>query len=561
MNALLKIMLSLLSLCVLLLVLIYAALRTSWGISTACQWISNVTPYHLSIQKLSQKWSHPLALTLNVMTFGEDGEPALVMADKLTLTLSLKQLINPSHFSDISIRHGALILSNLTDNLSLPISADRLQLSDVQLLSPKSPQGLTADRIDASLAPWQPTPGRILGSRFAFDFRAQQVQIAKQELDQLTAEGVRDGPVLKVNNFSGQAERGTFSGQLQRDAQYNWSISKLNLDNLRFQTDKSLMQLLEPVLSRPVTIGQLAIKHATLLGPDWAINDLSATGQQLASANQHQPYPQGQLHLQANSVVSGGEKFNSPQLQLIANPQEIQVDNFSTNWAQGSVSGAAVWHRPIKQLRVSNLVVNDIRYTLPQTWRDYWHKTLPRGLASIIIDNLAIERSLLIDTNPLFPFQMTSLHLKGSALHLAADHQWGIWGGDAEGYAAAATFNRQDVRAALVNLHADQQQIHLSTIKALIGKGATVGSASIDQQSPRHFSLLLRGQQIPLESLTQWGWPTTLSGSCNLTLALTGQLLAGKPLLPALSGKLNYLKKGQLQTQQLISGKIVRSNS
>ena len=49
----------LLSLVVLLIVLVslgYATLRSHWGISAACRWISDATPYHLSIERLSHDW-------------------------------------------------------------------------------------------------------------------------------------------------------------------------------------------------------------------------------------------------------------------------------------------------------------------------------------------------------------------------------------------------------------------------------------------------------------------------------------------------------------------------
>lgn len=520
MKLLLKLLLSLMLLLLIVLSVGYAFLRSHWGITTVSRWISDATPYHLSVQRFTHDWSHPLRFELNTVTFGEDGQPALLITDKLTLTLNAHQFISPLHFSRITIEQGTLVLSNLTPEVTLPVSADHLVLQAVKLLNPYPTHCLSAKKIDGILSPWQPSQQALLGKKFTFAFSAQRVNIAHQQFDKLVATGNKDHERLIINTLSGAVERGTFSGQLSRSADGQWQVPSLQLDNIRFQTTKRLNELLRPFTLAAIDLHNLSINHLSIVGPDWVINDLSATGQHLVNP----PSPSGHLVVDAQSVVIGTEEWSNPHLTLTAQNDALSIDKFNVGWARGTVTARGLWQKSSGNLSLDELSLSDIRYTLPENWRAFLHTELPPAISSITVKSFNFNNGLLIDVTPQFPFQMTAAHITGNQLLLAEQHRWGLWAGTAEYYAAAATFNRQDVRALWFTLEANNETLVLRDIKALVDEGPMVGNLTVSQQPPHTFALTLRGDKFPYAALTARLWPQPLSGRGSFTLQLKGAL-------------------------------------
>ena len=529
----------LLSLVVLLLVLVslgYALLRSHWGITTASRWISDATPYHLSIEQLSHDWSHPLTFYIDQVTFGEDGQPALLIAGKLSLSLTARQLVNPTHFAQITIEQGTLVLSNLTPEATLPISADRLELKAVQLLNPYPTNCLSAKHLNGVLAPWVPSQQAVLGKQFTFNFSAEGVHVAHRNFDKLTAQGSKDFQRLNITALSGAVERGTFEGKLSRSAQGEWQIPTLQLDNIRFQTDKELADLFSTAMLPPVTIQDLIINHLSIVGPNWVANDVSANGQNLTNVLGFS----GHLALNAASMVLGTEQWSQPHLSVTAAENNIIFDQFDAGWAKGTVSAKGQWLRKTKELQLDDLSLDNIRYTLPSNWRQFLQSRLPQAIQAITLNNLRVENGLFIDINPGFPFQMTATHITGTQLQVAQQHQWGLWKGEAEYYAAAATFNRQDIRALWLKLNADHDRLSVQDIKGLIQEGPMIGNLAISQSPTHPFELSLRGEKIPYAAFADWFWPRPLSGQGNFSLHLKGNI-------PSLSAPLS-VTQGEFTT-------------
>ncbi|MBT0730252.1 AsmA family protein [Rosenbergiella nectarea] len=520
MKLLVKLLLSLVILLLVLVSLGYAVLRSHWGIAAACRWISDATAYHLSIERLSHDWSHPLTFHIDKVTFGEDGQPALLIAGKLSLSLTARQLVSPTHFAQITIEQGTLILSNLTPEATLPISADRLELQAVKLLNPYPTNCLSAEHINGVLSPWMPSQQALLGKKFAFNFSAEGVHVAHRQFDKLVAQGDKDAQRLTITALSGAIERGTFEGKLSRSAEGEWQIPTLRLDNIRFQTDKGLADLFATAMLPPVTIQDLAINHLSIVGPDWVANDVSANGQNLTNTSGFA----GHLALNADSLILGTEQWSQPHLRLTAAEGNIILDQFDAGWAKGTVSAKGQWLRKTGEIQLDALSFSNIRYTLPTDWRQFLQTPLPQAIHSITLNNLSVENGLLIDINPDYPFQMTAAHITGSQLQIAQQHQWGLWKGEAEYYAAAATFNRQDIRALWFTLSANSNKLSLQNIKGLVQEGPVVGSLDIAQSPTHPFALSLRGEKVPYAAFTQWFWPRPLSGQGNFSLRLKGNL-------------------------------------
>lgn len=86
-------------------------------------------------------------------------------------------------------------------------------------------------------------------------------------------------------------------------------------------------------------------------------------------------------------------------------------------------------------------------------------------------EKFGLSRNLVIDIDPAFPWQITSLDGYGANLRLAQDHKWGVWGGNATLNGAAATFNRVDVRRPSLALNANAATVNITDLSAFTEKG------------------------------------------------------------------------------------------
>ncbi|WP_294909510.1 AsmA family protein [Tatumella sp. UBA2305] len=551
-----KFFLILLLILLLLLVAAWFALKSTWGAGTLSRWISDDTAYHLSIGRIRHSLSSPLVVTLEDFTFGNDGQPAMVVASKVTLGLSLLQFSDPSHFDSLQLSDGEIDLGNIRPGTGFPLQANHLYLNNINVVQPDVSNSYQANETTAEITPWKPSQSQMLGNNYSFHIGIGQLMLGQQHLANISARGSVSPQKLMLDNVNGDAERGTFSGSAIREAD-RWQIRQLSLQNTRFQTSKSLPELLAPLEQHNIQPGQVSVSHATIVGPEWAVTDLNLQLDNPQIPDSTLLVGGGKLSLQASDFVWGTQEFTQPQVAIEQTAQGLNISKFTTHWVNGTVTANGMWSSENRQLAVDNLSLTGLEYTLPEDWRQFWQASLPDWLDSVLIRNFTINNSLVIDINPDFPFQMTALHASGNQLLLAQNHQWGIWSGDSEWQAAEATFNRQDIRAPWLKLHADARGISINDFKMLVNKGPMVGSAQISQQPSRNFSVNLRGQSVPVNMFAGWGWPvTSVTGQGNLTLNATGSIQAGKPLAPTVNGSLSIATDAGTVQQTMQNGNI-----
>lgn len=553
-----KFFLTVLLLLVLTLVVIYVLLQTQWGAGWFSRYVSDKTAWHLSISKIEHNFSSPSHIILDNVTFGHDGQPAAVVAKRVDLGFALLQFSDPLHFGSIELRDGALNLANLTPGDALPFQAGRLQLNNMRIDSPDSPLPLTAQRVNGGVMPWKPTAKSMLGSDAQFQMSAGGLTLNKVSGANVLIQGsVAQGRML-FSNVGADLARGSMTGSAERDAQGNWLIHQLRLNDIRLQTAQSLTDFLRPIQALPsVTINRLDMTDARLQGPDWAVTDLDLTLKNLTWQGDDWRSDDGSIALNASNFINGRFELNDPILNLDLSPQGIALTQFSSRWANGVIRADGRWSRSDKRLTLNNLAVAGLEYTLPETWRDRWQAALPTWLDSLEVRRFTSNRNLIIDINPAFPFQMTSLEGSGENLLLARQHQWGIWSGKLSLNAAEATFNRVDLRHPSLSLIADDRQIQVTEMSAFSGNGLLEGSASVGQQPDRPVALTLKGQAVPAGILQNWGWPELpASGPSNFQLQLNASLKANAPLKSSASGSLSLRTDTQQVEQQMQAGEV-----
>lgn len=550
-----KVVLTLLLVLVLIVVAIYVILQTQWG----AKWLSNTVTQHsgyqLSFTKLEHNFSSPGLITLDDVVFGRQSQPALLRAERVDLGLSALQFSQPLHFSHIRLEKGNLDIRSPSS--PLPIEADRLQLTQMSLQRPDETFAVTAQRVDGGVIPWKPQAENVLGNDANFQMSAGTLTLNGVEAENVLLQGRISNKQWNLNNFGADIARGSVTGSAQRDAQGRWDVSNLRLNSIRLRRNLPLTDFFKPLLTLPaIQFDRLDVTDARLEGTDWAITDMDFALKNVTLRDGDWESTDGSLSMNASTFVNGTLQLDDPIVNMTFSQQGITLSQLSSRWVNGLIRTNGSWSHQTKKLTLDELVIAGIEYTLPQNWRDRWLGTLPDWLDSVEVAKLSMTRNLIIDINPAFPFQLTSLDGNGSQLLMARNHQWGIWSGNMNFNAAEATFNRVDLRHPSIALTANSDDIAVTEMSAFTHKGMVESLATLSQQPSRHLSLTMNARNVPVNLLQDWGWPhMPLEGEGNLQLKLNGNLTAA-PLKPTVNATLSAQAGEKSLRQSMQAGNI-----
>ena len=535
----------------------YFLLQTRWGARHVSQWVSDSTPYHVTFDAMDHRFSSPSHILLKNVTFGRDGKPATLVAKAVDIGLSSRQITDPLHVDTILLQDGTLNLS--PSNAPLPFAADRLQLSNMALNSPETGWDLSAQRVSGGVMPWAPVAGNVLGTKAQIQMSAGSLSLNGIPATNALIEGTLDNGEVTLTTVGADMARGSLTGNARRNSDGSWVVDNLRLNEIRMQSDKSLLDFLAPLTTVPsLQIGRLDITDARLQGPDWAVTDLDLNLRNLTLSQGGWQSDDGKISMNASEFIYGSLHLLDPILNAELSPQGIALRQFTSRWEGGMVRSSGNWLRAGNALVLDDAVFAGLEYTLPENWKSLWMEQLPPWLQSVTLKKFGASRNLVIDIDPDFPWQITALDGYGANLQLAKNRQWGVWGGSATLNGAAATFNRIDVRRPSMTLNADASNVNITELSAFTEKGILEATATVAQQPQRQTHVTLNGRGVPLNVLQQWGWPTLpITGDGNVQLTASGNVQADAPLKPTVNGQLHAVNMDKQEvTQQMLGGMI-----
>lgn len=534
---------------------VYILIQTRWGAAQVSSWVSANTDYELNFDQMDHRFSTPSHIILENVTFGRDGKPATLVAKRVDLGLSSRQITDPMHMDTITLVDGTLNLS--PETAPLPFLADRLQLKNMAFNSPNMAWDLSAQKVTGGLSPWQPEAGNVLGKKAQIQMSAGSMTLNGVPASNVLIQGEINGQEVVLSTVGADMARGSLTGNARRNAEGGWIVDTLRLNDIRLQSDKSLQAFFAPIATLPsLQIGRLEVTDARLQGPDWAVTDLDLSLRNLTLTQGDWQSQDGRLSMNASEFIFGSLHLFDPIFNAEFSPQGIALRQFTSRWEGGMVRTSGNWLRKGKALELDDVAVAGLEYTLPENWKTLWMDPLPEWLNSVVLKKFGLSRNLVIDIDPTFPWQITSLDGYGANLRLAKDRQWGVWGGNATLNGAAATFNRVDVRRPSLALAANASTVNISDLSAFTEKGILEATATVSQLPQRHTTVSLNGRGVPLNLLQQWGWPAlSITGDGNIQLTASGQLQAKAPLKPTVNGKLSAVNMDkQRVTQTVVNG-------
>ncbi|MBV4414341.1 AsmA family protein [Enterobacteriaceae bacterium YMB-R22] len=535
---------------------LYFLLQTHWGASAISNLIAENSRWRLTFDRMDHRWSSPSHLIFENVSIGRSGEPAALVAKKVDIGLSRRQIAEPRRVDSILLENGALNLAFAP----LPLRADTLRLKGVSVTNPGQSIAVSARQVTGGIRPWQPDAEHILGRRAQFQFSAEELTLNGINARNALVQGSVSNGEINLQTIGADLARGTLTGRALRDVQGRWRVKNLRLNDIRLQSDKPLAEWLSPVSQlAELTLERMEIVDARLEGPGWALSDLSLSLRNLTLEKGRWSSQDGTLSLNAGEVIWGNQQFSNPVLDANLSAQGVTLRQFSSHWQKGMVRASGQWLRDTHTLALTDLALAGLEYTLPENWKAVWLAPLPGWLSEVTVQNLSASRNLLIDIDPTFPFQITSLDASGQRLRLAHNRQWGLWDGKLDLTAAAATFNRNDVRRPSLKLSAMPEHINISELSAFAGEGMLEATGSIGQQFQRPFTLNVSARNVPLDLLNNWGWPPLmLKGNGALRMNIKGSLQAGQPLRPTISGQLHAVDGQGNTAQQTMEAGILR---
>ncbi|ECB4123128.1 AsmA family protein [Salmonella enterica subsp. enterica serovar Abony] len=535
----------------------YFLLQTRWGADHISNWVSENSGYHLTFDVMDHRFSAPSHLLLENVTFGRDGQPATLVAKTVDIGLSIRQLTAPLHVDTILLQDGTLNISVQT--APFPFEADRLQLRNMALNSPGSEWRLSAQRVNGGVMPWRPEAGRVLGNKAQIQLSAGSLTLNDVPATNVLIEGSIDHNQVMLNTVGADMARGALTGVARRNADGSWVVENLRLNDIRLQSDKSLSEFFAPLTTVPsLQIGRLEVTDSSLQGPDWAVTDLDLSLRNLTLRKEDWQSQEGKLSMNASEFIYGSLHLLDPILNAEFSPQGVALRQFTTRWEGGMVRTSGAWLRESKALILDDTAIAGLEYTLPENWKQLWMKPLPDWLNSLTLKKFSASRNLVIDIDPAFPWQITALDGYGANLELVQHHQWGVWSGNATLNAAAATFNRVDMRRPSLSLTANASTVNISDLSAFTGKGILEATASVSQLPQRQTQISLNGRGVPMDVLQQWGWPALpIAGDGNIQLTASGNIQADAPLKPTVNGQLHAVNAQKQQITQTMQAGVV----
>ncbi|HHT2833533.1 AsmA family protein [Klebsiella aerogenes] len=547
-----KLVLWLLIALLVVIVAAYFALQTRWGARQASSWLSESTGWKIAFDKMAHDFSSPLHLQLQNVTFGRDGKPPTLVARTVDIGFSTRQFSDPLHADEIVLSDGTLNLSPAS--AAMPFAADRLQLRDMAFNSPDSEWNLSAQRVTGGVMPWQPEAGDVLGRKAQIQMSAGSMNLNGVEASNVLIQGAIDNGEVTLSTLGADIARGTLTGNAKRRADGSWLVDNLRLNEIRLQSAKPLNEFLAPLTSVPsLQIGRLDVTDARLQGPGWAVTDLDLNLRNLTLSHNGWQSDDGTLSMNASEFIYGSLNFLDPIVNAEFSPQGIALRQFSSRWEGGMVRTSGNWLRAGNALLLDDAVFAGLEYTLPSNWKQLWMEPMPGWLQSLTLKKFSASRNLIIDIDPAFPWQITALDGYGGELQLVKDGQWGVWNGSATLNAAAATFNRIDVRRPSLKLSANASTVNISELSAFTERGILQATAAVSQLPQRQVNLSLNGRGVPLNILQAWGWPALpISGDGNFQLTANGSVQADAPLKPSVNGQLSATNMDKQQAAQVM---------
>ncbi|MEZ9471075.1 AsmA family protein [Vibrio lentus] len=334
--------------------------------------------------------------------------------------------------------------------------------------------------------------------------------------------------------ISGQAE------QYQQD----WSLVNVTVDGLRLNQKQT-----QSLLSKEWDVAGIQVNHINSLDilrsdVEWQDGHLAAFDASLE--NIQLPFElwkqqKAIFSLQAEGVTIDDDMFIEPSIKLNLDPNQILIEDFYTQFLQGSIqlNGEVT----PSSIQLAQLDLQGIKWitesqdkVLPSAHLLPWLTQLQQAS----IDRLNIERSQLIQLANKPYWQVSGLHVEGHQVQLLQQRKLGLWQGKLMVSANDASYQNIVSVQPVVEMNSEQGKWTLTRLFAPLKNGYIEANATLDfNQISKPWSIDISADSLPISPiLQQLELPLDATGYGEFELQAAG--LYGDSLM------LGYSTTGQL---------------
>ncbi|MEZ8885092.1 AsmA family protein [Vibrio sp. 10N.222.54.F6] len=298
--------------------------------------------------------------------------------------------------------------------------------------------------------------------------------------------------------ISGQAE------QYQQD----WSLVNVTVDGLRLNQKQT-----QNLLSKEWDVAGIQINHINSLDilrsdVEWQDGHLAAFDASLE--NIQLPFEiwkqqKAIFSLQAEGVTIDDDMFIEPSLKLNLEANRILIEDFYTQFLQGTVQlngEVAPSSIQLAQLDLQGIkwITENQDSPLPAA------RLLPwlTQLQNVEINRLNIERSQLIQLAQQPYWQVSGLHVEGHHVQLLQDRKLGLWQGKLMASANDASYQNILSAQPVVEMNSEQGKWTLTRLFAPLRNGYIEANATLDfNQISKPWSLDISADGLPIAPMLQ----------------------------------------------------------
>ncbi len=333
------------------------------------------------------------------------------------------------------------------------------------------------------------------------------------------------------------------SGQAEQ-YKHDWSLVNITIDGLRLNEKQT-----QSLLSKKWDGAGIQINHINSLDilrsdVEWKSGHLAGFDASLENVQlpfQLWQQQQATFSLQAEGVTIDDDLFVDPSIQLNLQPEQILIEDFYTQWRQGSIQmNGTVTPSSVElaQLNVQGIkwITESQNENLPATRLIPWLTQLQQAS----IHRLNIERSQLIQLAKKPYWQVSGLHVEGHQVQLLQDRKLGLWQGKLMASANDASYQNILSAQPVVEMNSEQGKWTLTRLFAPLKNGYIEANATLDfNQISKPWSIDISADGLPISPiLQQLELPFDATGYGEFELQAAG--LYGDSLM------LGYSTTGQL---------------
>ncbi|KMJ44585.1 hypothetical protein AB204_13690 [Xenorhabdus khoisanae] len=565
-----KFFVTLILLLILAMIVIYVVIQTHWGAKQLSQWLSKQGHYQISIAGISHSWLQPATLTLSHADIRDKQSPFSLSAKTINLDFKWQDLLTPQSLHRLTLQQGTLILLSgrppekpSGNQFPLPFSlqADILQLNqmNVQLNNPNT--DIQGKNITGGITPWVPTVENPFGNG-KYQFSASEIRLNDIPVENVIMQGSYQDKTLTVDAFGATFLQGAISGDGQRLPDGSWKLNNILISDIRWQSPMALSTLKEKISHLPaIYVKDLNITNAKMQGSNWSADYLDGTIKNLGLVNGSWDAEDGLIDFNAMNMAFNNAQFSDTLGKLRFSDDIFTIAHLTTHYQKGLFNIQSQWDRKNRQLTIKDSSVTGLLYILPEGWLNNFKKTAPEWISGLQLNDITINNTLLIDGNPGFPFQLTTLSGHIDKMDILKNGNWGLWSGKAYLQATGGTFNKIELARPYLQLHATDGKVTIDKLDAFTGDGLLKITGTVEQQpSQIPFNLNFTGMNADLNILPQWGWiPLNIQGEGNFSLAITGDLSADD-IKGTIHGTLNAENKSSGKETQSIEQGLISTN-